>query len=462
MYDARSDQLFSAAQYQFMLRRMKINKSSIMNRDLHEQLDHDQAQTSQPWRWIPSLYFCQGIPYVIVMTMSVIMYKNLGISNQDIALYTSWLNLPFVIKPLWSPLVDLFNTKRFWIVSLELVIGGLFATVALTLPMDHYFQASLAIFWLLAFASSTHDIGADGFYMLALSQRQQAAMVGVRSMFFRIAMLTGQGALVYLAGSLNDLTGNTRLAWMLVFGVLAVLFLGLSVYHRKVLPKPASDAAHGDRKSIIASFLQVFADFLKKKNLLLIIAFLLLYRFGEAQLIKMAPPFLLDPLSQGGLGLSTQAVGLLYGTLGMLALTAGGLVGGALIARHGLRRLLWPMALAINLPHLVYVYLALLQPQNHWLIGVAVMIEQFGYGFGFSAYVLYMIMVADGEHKTAHYAICTGFMALSMMLPGMFSGWLQAQLGYAHFFIWICVAAIPSFIVTGLIEIDAEFGKKNE
>ncbi|MFZ6771495.1 AmpG family muropeptide MFS transporter [Undibacterium sp. SXout7W] len=433
---------------------MTVDKNSRL---IEAQTAHDPV-----WRWIPSLYFGQGIPYVAVMTLSVIMYKNMGMSNADIALYTSWLYLPFVIKPFWSPFVDMLKTKRYWIVTCELVIGALFGLVALTLPLPAFFQTSLLVFWLLAFSAATHDISTDGFYMLALEQHQQAAFVGVRSMFFRISMLTGQGALVYLAGTLKDLTGNVAFGWSVVFAVLAVMFIGLSAYHRWALPRPDSDHAQGDPAHVMATFFQIFSAFIKKKDIVLGIAFMLLYRFGEAQLVKMAPPFLLDSLDKGGLGLTTQAVGVVYGTVGMITLTIGGLLGGALIARSGLKDCLWPMALAINLPHLVYVYLAFIQPQNIYLISAAVGIEQMGYGFGFTAYVLYMIMIADGEHKTAHYAICTGFMALSMMLPGMFSGWLQASLGYAHFFVWICVAAIPTFIVTALIKVDPAFGKKTD
>jgi len=412
------------------------------------------------WRWIPSLYFGQGIPYVVVMTLSVIMYKNMAISNADIALYTSWLYLPFVLKPLWSPFVELYKTKRYWIVGMELLIGSLFGLVVLTIPMSGFFQASLLVFWLIAFSAATHDISVDGFYMLALAQHQQAAFAGVRSMFYRIAMLTGQGALVYLAGSLKDITGRVEFGWCIVFGLLAVLFIGLACYHNVVLPHPSEDQGREPTNHRFKQFLTVFSEFFKKKNLVLSVAFLLFYRFGEAQLIKMAPPFLLDEVVKGGLGLSTQAVGIIYGTVGMLALTCGGLLGGAVISRFGLKACLWPMALAINVPHLVYVYLAMVQPQHLMLVGAAVALEQMGYGFGFAAYILYMIMFADGEHKTAHYAICTGFMALSMMLPGMYSGALQNVLGYAHFFIWICLSAIPTFIVTALIKIDPKFGRE--
>ena len=412
------------------------------------------------WRWIPSLYFGQGIPYVVVMTLSVIMYKNMAISNADIALYTSWLYLPFVLKPLWSPFIELYKTKRYWIVGMELLIGSLFGLVVLTIPMSGFFQASLLVFWLIAFSAATHDISVDGFYMLALAQHQQAAFAGVRSMFYRIAMLTGQGALVYLAGSLKDITGRVEFGWCIVFGLLAALFIGLACYHNVVLPHPSEDQGREPTNHRFKQFLTVFSEFFKKKNLVLSVAFLLFYRFGEAQLIKMAPPFLLDEVVKGGLGLSTQAVGIIYGTVGMLALTCGGLLGGAVISRFGLKACLWPMALAINVPHLVYVYLAMVQPQHLMLVGAAVALEQMGYGFGFAAYILYMIMFADGEHKTAHYAICTGFMALSMMLPGMYSGALQNVLGYAHFFIWICLSAIPTFIVTALIKIDPKFGRE--
>ena len=417
-------------------------------------------QNRSVWWWIPSLYFGQGIPYVVVMTLSVILYKNLGLSNTEIALYTSWLYLPFVIKPLWAPFVDLFRTKRWWVVTLELLIGALFASLALTLSLPGYFQASLVVFWLLSFSGATHDISSDGFYMLGLDQHEQAAYVGVRSTFFRLSMITGQGGLVYLAGKLTERSGDVVFAWSVVFFVLGAMFTAMSLYHKLMLPRPVEDVAHGDSAHLLRSFLSVFAQFLKKKDVAIVLAYLLFYRFGEAQLVKLAPPFLLDQRASGGLGLSTATVGVIYGSLGLLALTLGGLLSAWLVARDGVRRWLWPMALAINVPHLVYVFLALVQPTDVTLIGAAVAFEQFGYGFGFTAFVLFMIMTAAGEHKTAHYAICTGFMALGMMLPGMFSGWLQSQLGYSRFFIWICIAAIPTFVVTALIKVDAEFGVK--
>lgn len=429
-----------------------------------------QPQTTGPtevrernvWWWIPTLYFGQGIPYAVAITLSVILYKNLGISNTDIALYTSWLYLPFVIKPLWSPFIEMFRTKRWWIVWIEFLIGTSFALVALTIPTDNFFQMTLAIFWLLAFSGATHDIASDGFYMLGLSQHEQAAYVGIRSTFFRLSMITVQGGLVYLAGKLTEATGRMPWAWSIVFFLLSAMFLGLFVYHSIMLPRPLNDTPKREEASALRSFVAIFRRFLEKDNIHVVFAFLLLYRFAESQLVKIAPVFLLDGRDKGGLELSTADVGLAYGTVGIIALTVGGLISAYLISKHGMKRWLWPMALAIHAPNIVFVYMAVVQPTHFVLISTLVAIEQFGYGFGFTGYVLYMIMTATGKHQTAHYAICTGFMALGMMLPGMWSGWLQTKLGYVNFFIWICVATIPSFIVTALIKIDPTFGTKRE
>ena len=417
------------------------------------------ARDKSAWRWIPTLYFGQGVPYVVVMTLSVIMYKNLGISNTDIALYTSWLYLPWVIKPLWSPVVDMFRTKRLWIVALQLLIGASLALVALTLPMPHFFQITLAVFWLMAFSSATHDIAADGYYMLALKQHEQAAFVGVRSTFYRIAMIAGQGGLVLLAGQLTEQTGNATMAWSIVFFILAALFVTLFVYHHFVLPRPASDVAVRDGNAY-QTFLLTFVSFFQRKDIFVVLAFLLLFRLGEAQALKMVAPFLLDPIAKGGLGLTTSDVGLVYGTIGVLALTIGGILGGFAISRIGLKKWLWPMMLSVHLPNLAFVFLAYTQPTNVVVIAAAIAIEQFGYGFGFAAYLVFMIMTADGKHKTAHYAICTGFMALGMMLPGMASGWIQEQLGYPHFFVWVCIATLPSLVAAWFVKIDPKFGKK--
>ncbi|MCK5572404.1 MAG: AmpG family muropeptide MFS transporter [Bacteroidetes bacterium] len=424
-----------------------------------------KATQRNPWAWVPSLYFAEGIPYVIVMIVSVVFYKRMGISNTDIALYTNWLYLPWVIKPLWSPFVDMFRTKRLWIVSMQFIIGAALASVALTIPLPNFFQYTLAILWLMAFSSATHDIAADGFYMLGLEEHRQAAFVGVRSTFYRIAMIVGQGILVVFAGMLEDSSGgNIPFAWSMTFLVLAGIFFLFFIYHRFVLPYPVTDhpARREDSKGVRQDFIDVFVQFFKKKGILVTLAFLLFYRFGEAQLVKLVTPFLLDGREVGGLGLTTSEVGVVYGTVGVIALLVGGIIGGYIVSRQGLKFWLWPMVIIMHTADLAFVYLSQVQPENFFMISAAVAAEQFGYGFGFTAYMLYMILVAEGENKTAHYAICTGFMALGMMLPGMISGWIQEQLGYKMFFIWIIISTIPSYIVPALVKIPAGFGKKKE
>ena len=603
-----------------------------------------------PWAWVPTLYYAEGIPYIIVMTVSVIMYKRLGISNGDIALYTSWLYLPWVIKPLWSPIVDIFRTKRFWIITMQLFIGAGLAGVALTIPVPDFFQYTLMFFWLLAFSSATHDIAADGFYMLGLSEHKQAYFVGIRSTFYRLAMITGQGLLIILAGyfevstglpkldvqvnanptanvqiintdslniealpgdlriivnttSLNINTekvtqakvdsiisyarnwngnhgfyevegtssakkhaapkelssfelfikntfgiekpkidkslgignvgllyfhlskmpkekeivvnfgatggdksisliegtrftfdksnwdkpafaviqldpklnktssaifearaGNIKLSWIITFSILTGMFFVFFIYHKFILPFPQSDKASlsSSEKSVFREFIDTFIVFFKREKIGAILAFLLLYRLGESQLVKLASPFLLDAREVGGLGLTTGEVGLVYGTVGILALTLGGILGGFVAAKHGLKKWLWWMLIAINLPNTVYIYLSYAMPESFLTINLAVAVEQFGYGFGFTAYMLYMIYVSNGEHKTAHFAITTGFMALGMMIPGMISGWLQELIGYQHFFIWVILVTIPAFIVTKFIPLDETFGMKKD
>ncbi len=618
-----------------------------------------QKTTRSPWFWVPSLYYAEGIPYIVVMTVSVIMYKRMGISNTDIALYTSWLYLPWVIKPLWSPVVDILKTKRFWIIIMQLIIGAGLGGVALTIPASDFFQYTLAFFWLLAFSSATHDIAADGFYMLGLSKHEQAFFVGIRSTFYRFAMITGQGLLIILAGFIEsnsglenvDLqvranpnieivqfthpdslqlqtngaeqrilaypenleiaakkrsktevdsivhfanewnvqnghaarektprekkageswwtrnvsgklenflrknfgkevvkspgdfrgnigivyfylnkkpeadenivvnfgrtggdksisllgapaiggrmvfnqsnwnkpalaiiqldpkldkisdakfqaqSGNIPLAWMITFAVMAVLFIVFFVYHKFILPRPDSDKPYRLEKSsdFIKEFVNTFVLFFKKDQIGVILGFLLLYRMAESQLVKLAAPFLLDAQEMGGLALTTGEVGFVYGTIGLLFLTIGGILGGYVASKQGLKHWLWYMIVAINLPDAVYIYLSYALPDNFLTINICVAIEQFGYGFGFTAYMLYMIYVSEGDHKTAHFAITTAFMALGMMIPGMFSGWLQEIIGYQHFFIWVMIATLPGFLILPFIPLDKNFGKKTE
>lgn len=617
-----------------------------------------RKEKRNPWLWVPSLYFAEGIPYIVVMTVSVVFYKRMGISNSDIALYTSWLYLPWVIKPLWSPVVDLLKTKRFWIIIMQFIIAVGLGGVALTVPLHDFFKYTLLFFWLLAFSSATHDIAADGFYMLGLSQYEQSFFVGIRSTFYRIAMITGQGLLIILAGNIEsktgfqpveitvnakpehvneilikdttlsiqesekvfiksssenlvigivnrtksevdslvnlvkqynlrngfyreenqsqlnnagqneessfwseyvvkplekflrdnfgekkivlkktDLAGNVGLvyfylskkpdkehvvhfgrergdnsinliegsriifnesnwnkpayaliqldpklktetsaifqvrsgdipfAWKVTFLFLAGLFLLFFVYHFFILPYPEDDKPNIGTKSknFLIEFFNTFILFFKKKGIVSALAFLLFYRFAEAQLVKLASPFFLDVREAGGLALTTGQVGFVYGTVGFISLTLGGLLGGFVAAKKGLKYWLWWMVAAINIPDLVYVYLSQTLPDNFWIINICVALEQFGYGFGFTAYMLFMIYVSQGEHKTAHFAITTGIMALGMMIPGMFSGWLQEIIGYKNFFIWVCIATIPSFLAVKFIKVDPEFGiKKNE
>ena len=611
-----------------------------------------------PWAWIPTLYLAEGLPYVAVMTLSVILYKRLGISNTDIALYTSWLYLPWVIKPFWSPFVDLLKTKRWWIVSMQLLLGAGFAGIAFTIPVSFFFQATLAFFWLMAFSSATHDIAADGFYMLALDHNQQALYVGIRSTFYRVATILGQGLLIILAGWLESatgpdpvkidvevspqytcgtfalpevatapaestavlsfvvsqptvtlgtagvsadsvrnwvgrvedwnrshgflveeragehaasdvetgwwtrrvsrplgewirthfgerregevsttdrvgdvgiaavslsrepapdeevvlnttmnrgdrsvslihgerlrfdrtnwnqpaylvfqadaklnqpshaeykgLSGNIPFAWSITFFVLAGLFVLFGIYHRFVLPRPATDHGRSDLKpkDILREFSATFVSFFKKPQAAAAIFFMLTFRFSEAQLLKLINPFLLDSKEVGGLGLTTGEVGMVYGTVGIIGLTIGGIIGGVAAARGGLRKWIWPMTLSMLLTCLTFVYLSFSQTDNLFVINTCVFVEQFGYGFGFTAYMLYLMYYADGEQKTAHYAICTGFMALGMMLPGMFAGWMQEMLGYNHFFIWVMLCSIVSIVAVALLKIDPNYGKK--
>lgn len=416
-----------------------------------------------PWAWIPTLYFAEGLPYVAVMTISVIMYKKLNISNTDIALYTSWLYLPWVIKPFWSPFVDLLKTKRWWIVTMQLLVGAGLAGIAFTIPMSNFFQITLAVFWLVAFSSATHDIAADGFYMLALDVSEQALYVGIRSTFYRIATIFGQGVLIVLAGGLENWTGNIPFAWSITFYILSGLFIAFCLYHKFILPTPKTDKStvtDVSASNIFKEFLATFITFFQKKQAGVAILFMLLYRLPEAQLVKLINPFLLDPLEKGGLGLSTAEVGIVYGTVGILGLTIGGIIGGICASKGGLQRWLWPMAWSISLTCLTFVYLGYFQPQSLIIINICVFIEQFGYGFGFTAYMLFLIYYSEGEHKTAHYAICTGFMALGMMLPGMAAGWLQDHIGYENFFVWVMICCAATIAVCAFVKIDPEYGKK--
>ena len=420
------------------------------------------SKNHSPWAWVPTLYFAEGVPYVAVMTISVIIYKRLGLSNADITLYTSWLYLPWVIKPLWSPFVDMLRTKRWWILVMQILIAAALAGVAFTIPGPWWLQGSLAFFWLLAFSSATHDIAADGFYMLGLEQHEQAYFVGIRSTFYRIATIFSSGLLVGLAGVLQVLTRSIAYAWSLVFYLIAGLFIALWLYHSWALPRPSEDNHRMQKsaKDIMNEFWNTLVTFFKKPQVWIGICFMLFYRMPEGLLAKVSALFLVDKIANGGLGLSDVEFGMVQGTVGVIGLTLGGILGGIVASRDGLKRWLWPMVMAITIPDLVYVYLSYALPSSLLIINICIFLEQFGYGFGFSAYMLYLIYYSQGEHKTAHYALCTAFMALSMMIPGLFAGALQEAVGYQVFFLVVVVCCAMTYIVSALLKIDPEFGKK--
>ena len=416
-----------------------------------------------PWLWIPSLYTAEGIPYVIVMSVATVMYERMGLSNAQIALYTSWPYLPWVIKPFWSPFVDMMRTKRYWIVLMQLVIGAALGGLAFSMQLPSFLQWSLAFLWLMAFSSATHDIAADGFYMLALSPSEQALFVGIRSTFYRIASIVGQGLLIMLAGTLES-HYKPAMAWSLTFGLTAVFFLLLFLYHARMLPHGSGDHASKDVSwgNVMQGFLETFVSFFRKPQIVVALLFILLYRLPEALLVKICPLFLLGKPDAGGLGLSTQDVGLVQGTVGVIGLTLGGILGGFAAERGGLRRWLWPMVLSITLPDAVYIALAYFQPEGLESVSICVFVEQFGYGFGFTAYMLYLMYFSRGESSTAHYAFCTGFMALGMMLPGMIAGYLQESVGYLNFFIIAMVLCVFTFVVAGMVKIDDDYDAEDE
>ena len=419
------------------------------------------ASPRTSWAWVPTLYFAEGLPYVLVVTVSSIMFRQLGISVADVALYTSWLYLPWVIKPFWSPFVDLVKTKRWWLLLTQLILGAGLAGVGLTLNTANFFKWSITIMWLLAFSSATHDISIDGFYMLGLDEGEQSLFVGIRNTAYRIAMIAGQGGLLILVGQFEKLFGSTVRAWTLGFMIAGALMILLWLYHSYILPHPVADCTTGiSGSNIFKEFGMTFVSYFKKPYIVPALLFILLFRFPEAQLGKIAPLFLIDPTEAGGLGLTTGQVGFAQGTLGVIGLLLGGILGGITLSRFGLKKCIWYMVAAISVPDLVYVYLSWMPTQDMTLVSSCIFIEQMGYGFGFTAYTLFLMYFARGEHQTSHYAISTGIMALGMMLPGMISGMQQEHMGYRTFFIWVIACCAVTCIVSALIKYEPDFGKK--
>ena len=433
-----------------------------------------------PWLWIPTLYFVEGIPYFLVNNISVLMFARMGVPNGQMSLFTSLLYLPWTLKFLWSPFVDIIRTKRWWILTMQTVMSAAFIVLALTMPHPSaqtiasgttpmgLFSFTLLLFIFAAFASATHDIAADGFYMLAQSQSSQAAFVGVRSTFYRLANVFGNGVIVAVAGLLETRTGDIPLAWQITVGGSGLLLTALTLYHTWAVPRPVSDSSDRQEESaatvgnIFRDFKNTVVTYFRKPGVWLAVVFMLCYRLPEAFLIKLCSPFLVASRDTGGLGMATAEVGLAYGTLGVIFLLLGGIIGGLMASRVGLKKSIWIMAAFMTLPCFSFVYLAVAQPESFVTICTCIAIEQFGYGFGFTAYMLYMMYFSEGEYKTSHYAFCTCFMALSMMVPGMFAGYLQEWLGYRGFFWMVIVCCLATVAVTlaAYRKIDPEYGKK--
>ena len=420
-----------------------------------------------PWAWIPTLYFAEGLPNIIVTGLSVVMYMQMGLSDAEVGLYTGWLALPWVIKPLWSPFIDLLKTKRWWVLTMQALIGASLAGIAFSIPTAFWFQATMCLFFLIAFCSATHDISADGFYMIELDDHNQAKYVGLRNTFYRLAIIFVNGMLVSLAGILQVVfRGQIRFTWALIFYGLAGLFIGLWLYHSRFMPRPTEDV-HTKRTltEVTSELKKMFITFFQKfdrRGTLIVMLFLLFYRFPEALLNTMTKTFMLRNNYAGGLGLSPQEYGLANGTVGLIGLLLGGIIGGVLVSRDGMKRWLWPMVCAITLPDVVYIYLSYSLNSNLIVVSSCLFIEQFGYGLGFTVLTLYMLYYSQGKYKTSHYSICTGISYLGLMLPGMLSGYIKDMVGYRMFFIIVMVCCAITFAVTAFLKIDPDFGKKEK
>ena len=420
-----------------------------------------------PWAWIPTLYFAEGLPNIIVTGLSVVMYMQMGLTDAEVGLYTGWLALPWVIKPLWSPFIDLLKTKRWWVLTMQALIGASLAGIAFSIPTAFWFQATMCLFFLIAFCSATHDISADGFYMIELDDHNQAKYVGLRNTFYRLAIIFVNGMLVSLAGILQVVfRGQIRFTWALIFYGLAGLFIGLWLYHSRFMPRPKEDV-HTKRTltEVTSELKKMFITFFQKfdrRGTLIVMLFLLFYRFPEALLNPMTKTFMLRNNYAGGLGLSPQEYGLANGTVGLIGLLLGGIIGGILVSRDGMKRWLWPMVCAITLPDVVYIYLSYSLNSNLVVVSSCLFIEQFGYGLGFTVLTLYMLYYSQGKYKTSHYSICTGISYLGLMLPGMLSGYIKDMVGYRMFFIIVMVCCAITFAVTAFLKIDPDFGKKEK
>ncbi|WES96676.1 MFS transporter [Chryseobacterium arthrosphaerae] len=405
----------------------------------------------QPILWISTLYFAMGVPFVTINAVSGIMYKDMGVSDSQITFWTAFIMFSWTLKPLWSPFLEIYKTKKFFVVFTQFAIGILFALIALSLPLHDFFKYSIALFAVVAFCGATHDVVADGTYIGLLSNKEQARYIGWQGAFYNLAKIISSGALVYFAGVLEKTKGVTN-AWMIIMVIYALLFFALAVYHYLILPKEDKDEVPEQEKTarnVRKELLEVITSFFTKKSILWSVLFIILYRFAEGFAIKIAPLFFKAPRTSGGLGLSTSDIGLIYGTYGSAAFILGSVLAGYFISARGLKKSLIWLCCAFNIPFVVYALLAHYQPVDLLPVGIAVVVEYFGYGFGFVGLMLYMMQqIAPGKHKTAHYAFATGIMNLGVMIPGMFSGMISDWVGYKIFFVWVLIATIPAFLVT--------------
>ena len=434
-----------------------------------------------PWFWVPTLYFLQGIPYFLVNNISMVMFNQMGVPNGEMSFFTTLLYFPWALKFLWAPFVDLIRTKRWWFLTMQFLMLGLAVLTIFSIPQPDpatiaamgtevkLFMGVLIAFIIMAFASATHDIAADGFYMLALTSGVQAEMIGWRSVFYRLSNVFCNSALIAIPGIIYDWTikqgeQNMPLAWKVTMVITAVIFALMAVWHMFFTPRPDADKPNAETsvRDIISGFGKAFATYFTKPGLWIAILFMLLYRLPEGFLMKMIYPFLLGARETGGLGLTMQELGVVYGAIGVIFLLLGGILGGFYISRVGLKKAFWWMALAMTLPCLSFVYLSVYLPTNMVYIGIALAIEQFGYGFGFTAYMMYMMFFSEGEFKTSHYAICTSFMALSMILPGLVAGYIQEAIGYQNFFWMVIACSVGTILATFLARriVDANYGRK--
>ena len=434
-----------------------------------------------PWFWVPTLYFLQGIPYFLVNNISMVMFNQMGVPNGEMSFFTTLLYFPWALKFLWAPFVDLIRTKRWWFLTMQFLMLGLAVLTIFSIPQPDpatiaamgtevkLFMGVLIAFIIMAFASATHDIAADGFYMLALTSGVQAEMIGWRSVFYRLSNVFCNSALIAIPGIIYDWTikqgeQNMPLAWKVTMVITAVIFALMAVWHMFFTPRPDADKPNAETsvKDIISGFGKAFATYFTKPGLWIAILFMLLYRLPEGFLMKMIYPFLLGARETGGLGLTMQELGVVYGAIGVIFLLLGGILGGFYISRVGLKKAFWWMALAMTLPCLSFVYLSVYLPENMVYIGIALAIEQFGYGFGFTAYMMYMMFFSEGEFKTSHYAICTSFMALSMILPGLVAGYIQEAIGYQNFFWMVIACSVGTILATFLARriVDSNYGRK--